>query len=436
MSMPMTRLLLVTLLLAAARAPADEVTPDLTLHGQLTWTTQHVGEFASPYAGPNSLHPHQTRSTADATLYGGWRMGEATEAWLNLELDQGFGLDNTLGAAGFPSGEAYKVGRQRPYLRLPRAFIRHTLNTGSLDQQVEADANQFGGPRSAQRWVLTVGKFGVTDVFDASQYAHDPRHDFLNWTAIDAGSFDYAADAWGFTVGAALERYAGDWVARVGLFDLSTVPNSAHLTPGLHQFQWVAELERRLAVQGHEGKLLLTAYESRGAMGRLADALAQAALTGQPPDVASVRHYGHRLGISALAEVALSPTFGAFARAGSADGRVEAYEFTDVDRSLALGLSAAGKGWHRDGDGAGLVWMRNDLSSERTRYLAAGGLGILIGDGSLPHPGSERIAEVYYALGITRGTTLTLDLQDIRNPAYNRDRGPIRVAGLRLHAQF
>ena len=228
---------------------------------------------------------------------------------------------------------------------------------------------------------------------------------------------------------------ACDWVARVGLFDLSTVPNSAHLTPGLHQFQWVAELERRLAVQGHEGKLLLTAYESRGAMGRLADALAQAALTGQPPDVASVRHYGHRLGISALAEVALSPTFGAFARAGSADGRVEAYEFTDVDRSLALGLSAAGKGWHRDGDGAGLVWMRNDLSSERTRYLAAGGLGILIGDGRLNYK-TERALETYYVFAINKWSTFTLDYQLVVNPGYNADRGPVSFYTLRYHAEW
>jgi high affinity Mn2+ porin len=410
--------------------------PAFALHGQLTWTTQHVGDFASPYSGDNSLHPNQTRSTADATLFAGWRPTASTEVWLNLEVDQGFGLDNTLGMAGFPSGEAYKVGRQRPYLRLPRAFLRQTVNEGAKDDEVSADANQFSGSRSSDRWVFTVGKFGVTDLFDASRYAHDPRHDFLNWTAIDAGTFDYAADAWGFSIGGAVERYAGPWVGRLGFFDLSTIPNSAHLTPGARQFQWVGELERHLAFADHDGKFLVTAYESRGEMARLSDALGLASLTGARPDVALVRHYRRRLGISTLAEMSLSPTLGAFARAGSTDGRFEAYEFTDIDRSLSLGLSAAGEGWHRAGDSAGLAWMRNDISGDRTRYLSAGGLGILVGDGALPHPGSEQITEFYYALGLGRGATVTIDLQQVQHPAYNRDRGPLWVGGLRLHAQF
>jgi high affinity Mn2+ porin len=85
--------------------------------------------------------------------------------------------------------------------------------------------------------VFTVGKFGVTDIFDTNQYAHDARNDFLNWTAVDAATFDYAADAWAYTVGAAAERYQGPWTLRAGLFDLSTVPNSTHLDPGFHEFQ-------------------------------------------------------------------------------------------------------------------------------------------------------------------------------------------------------
>ncbi len=40
--------------------------------------------------------------------------------------------------------------------------------------------------------------------------------DFLNWTVIDAGTFDYAADAWGYTAGAAVEWYQGAWTLRGG----------------------------------------------------------------------------------------------------------------------------------------------------------------------------------------------------------------------------
>ena len=121
-------------------------------------------------------------------------------------------------AAGFPSGEAYKVGRKRPYLRLPRAFVRQTLDVGAADEAVEGSADQLAGWHSTDRWVLTIGKFAVTDVFDGNPYAHDPRGDFLNWAAVESGSFDYAAEAWGYSVGAAAERYRGPWaVARRGV---------------------------------------------------------------------------------------------------------------------------------------------------------------------------------------------------------------------------
>ncbi|WP_374519230.1 hypothetical protein [Undibacterium squillarum] len=32
--------------------------------------------------------------------------------------------------------------------------------------------------------------------------------------------------------------------------------------------------------------------------------------------------------------------------------------------------------------------------------------------------------------------SLSADLQHIRNPAYNRDRGPVRAVALRVHAEF
>ena len=37
---------------------------------------------------------------------------------------------------------------------------------------------------------------------------------------------------------------------------------------------------------------------------------------------------------------------------------------------------------------------------------------------------------------LARGWTLALDLQHIGNPAYNRDRGPLNLVALRMHAAF
>ncbi len=427
--------LLACLLPASARAIGEVRTESSALHGQLTYVEQETNGFASPYRGPNSLSPGIGRETFDITLYLGTRLWSGAEAWLDPELDQGFGLDNTLGAAGFPSGEAYKVGRARPYLRLPRAFVRQTVDLGTALEPVEGAANQLAGSRGCDRVVLTAGKFGVGDVFDASPYAHDPRTDFLNWTAIDAGSFDYAADAWGYTIGASVEWYHGAWTLRAGGFALSTVPNSAHLAPGGHAFQLLAELERRYSIGERTGRVLVTGYDSRARIARLADALALAS-AGETANIDAIRRYRGRTGAHLLIEQQLDRDLALFARLGGASGNVEAYEFTDIDRAVEVGTSLTGSRWGRQRDTIGIAAMTNAISPVRQRYLDAGLLGILVGDGRLPHPAAERIAEAYYSLALGDWGTLTADYQHIRNPAYNADRGPASVFAVRLHAQF
>jgi high affinity Mn2+ porin len=418
----------------AAAIPAEE--QNFAVHGQFTYVEQQTSGFNAPYSGPNSLTPNRGAETTDATLYLGARLWSGAEGWINGEIDQGFGLDNTLGVAGFPSGEAYKVGKNQPYLRMPRLFIRQTLNLDDSRQTVEASANQLGGARSADRLVITIGKFSIGDVFDTNQYAHDPRIDFLNWTAIDAGTFDYAADAWGYTVGAAIEWYRGIWTLRGGLFDMSDVPNSAHMDPGFHEYQSILEVERRHAMGSLPGRLALTIYQSHARMGVLDDAVQLAESTGSAVDIAAVRSYRTRAGASLNLEQQIAPDLGLFARLGKAAGDVEAYEFTDIDRSVSIGLSLQGNCWHRPDDTLGLAAIDNAISASRERYLNAGGLGILVGDGRLPHPGPEQIVETYYSLAVLHFAQLSFDYQWINHPAYNRDRGPVSVVAVRLHAQF
>jgi high affinity Mn2+ porin len=406
------------------------------LNAQATFVEQATAGFHSPYKGPNSLSGRIGRETADATLYLGARLWSAAELWVNPEIDQGFGLNNTVGVAGFTSGEAYKVGKKKPYFRLARSFVRQTFNLDGIEESVERMQNQFGGSRSSNRVVFTVGKFSVTDVFDTNKYAHDPRTDFLNWTAVDAGSFDYAADAWGYTVGAAVEWYQGPWTLRLGVFDLSDVPNSEHLEPGLHEFQTVGEVERRYSIIDAPGRVLLTAYESRGRMALLDDAVAVAQVNQVPVDAAAVRHYRSRWGASVGLEQQVLPDLGVFARFGRAAGNVEAYEFTDVDSTVAVGLSLKSGHWSRPNDTFGLAGICNGISDARKRYLQAGGLGILVGDGQLPHPGSERIIESYYDVAIVEWAHVALDYQWVQHPAYNEDRGPVSVGAVRVHMQF
>ena len=415
---------------------AEEPEERFAIHGQVTYVEQETDSFLAPYRGANSLSPDMGRETVDATLFIGSRLWSGAEGWIAPELDQGFGLDDTLGVAGFPSGTAYKLGKNQPYLRLPRAFIRQTVNLDGAAESVEAAADQLRGTRSPDRWVFTLGKFGVTDIFDGNQYAHDPRGDFLNWSAIDAGTFDYAADSWGFTVGAAAERYVGSWTLRAGVFDLSDIPNSPHLEPGFHEFQIDAELEKRYELFGQPGRVLVTGFDSRARMGLLDQAIALAEATGSTPNPANVRQYRSRLGVSLAVEQPLSADVGMFARVGKAAGNVEVYEFADIDRSIEVGASVDGRLWRRGGDTIGLAAIDNGISAVREQYLNAGGLGILVGDGRLPHPGAEQIIETYYSLAVRSWVHISLDYQWVKNPGYNTDRGPVSIVAVRLHAQF
>jgi high affinity Mn2+ porin len=427
---------------ATMTAPGMPDLDNVNFHGQVTFTWQGYPAIRSPYAGANSLiGSGEGRETTDATLFAGVRLWQGAEFWFNPELDQGFGLGDTHGIAGFSSAEAYKVGANYPYTRIHRAFVRQTIDLGGGEQKVDADINQFAGSETANRLVLTVGRFSVVDIFDTNKYANNPKTDFLNWSLVNAGTFDYAADAWAYTYGAAVEWYQGDWTVRGGAFDLSATPtggvspDGANLDPTFNQFELVGEVERRYELWGQPGSLKITGFLNRGRAGDYAAAIALAQLTGGPADITAVRTYDNRPGMSLNWQQQINDTVGVFARAGWADGSIEPWDFTDIDRTLSAGASISGKQWGRPDDTVGIAGIINGISSEHQAFLNAGGLGILVGDGMLPHPGLEHIVEAYYQLPVSY-FKLTLDYQLIVNPAYNADRGPVSVVAARVHAQF
>lgn len=423
--------LALTGLVAASATAAPE---DWAVHAQATNVYQKNASFRSSYSGPNSLDARgDTEETTDLTLYAGLRLGRATELWINPEIDQGFGLADTTGMAGFPSGEAYKVGAHAPYLRVPRLFVRHVLALGAEAEAVEGAANQLAGSLPKDSLTITAGKFAVTDIFDGNRYAHDPRADFLNWAVIDAGAFDYAADPWGFTYGVAAELARGARSWRAGLFQLSPLPNDKIVKPRFGQYMLVGELEQRYQWRGHPGALRLLGFANKARMGRYDEAVAQAGPG--TPDLALVRRPGWRAGLALNLEQELDAGIGLFARASANDGSKEAYEFTEINRSLAAGLVLEGARWGRDGDRFGVAAVANHLSGDARAYLARGGVGILIGDGALSY-GAEKIVEAYYAARLAPWLNLSFDVQHASNPAYNKSRGPVPIYALRLHAQF
>jgi high affinity Mn2+ porin len=418
----------------------------LSLHGQSTFVWQGYPAIRSPYQGAQSLPGGgEGRETFDTTLYVGLRLWQGAQLWVNPELDQGFGFADTHGAAGFTSAESYKLGAEYPYARLQRYFIRQTINLGGATQKVDADVNQLAGSLTENRLVFTVGKFSVADIFDTNKYANNPKTDFLNWSLVNTGSFDYAADAWGYSYGAAVEWYQGNWTLRGGIFDLSATPtgggNSAPgygLDESFNNFQSVAEIEHRSTLWGQPGAIRLTGFLSRGDAGSYKDALALSETTGLDASdaLADVRHYQSRPGVSMNLEQALSDTIGVFARAGWADGNVEPWDFTDIDRTVAAGVSLNGKAWGRPDDTIGLGGVLNGISKEHAAWLNDGGLGILVGDGRLPKYATEKIFESYYSYAVTSAVMVSADYQFVSAPGYNPERGPVSVFSVRFHAQF
>jgi high affinity Mn2+ porin len=244
------------------QAPAVPDDDRFNFHGQFTFTEQAYPAFRGPDQGPNSLPAvGEGRETVDATIFAGMRLWQGAELWVNPEIDQGFGVGNTHGAAGYPTAEAYKLGSDYPYARVQRYFVRQNVDLGGDTTKVEADINQFAGSQSANRLVLTVGKFTSTDIFDTNKYANNSKSDLLNWSAINAGSFDYVGDGWGYSYGAAAEWYQHRWTLRAGAFDASVSPAggmspaSYGLDESFSQYQLIGEVEERHELwrqaQGH-----------------------------------------------------------------------------------------------------------------------------------------------------------------------------------------
>lgn len=410
---------------------------DWAVHAQATVIEQFHPAFPAAYSGTNSLSPSANgRETVNVSAYAGASPWDGAEVWADLELNQGFGLSNTLGIASFPNGQGSKVGKALPYLRLQRLFLRQTFELDGSSEEVASGAMQLATTRTKNNLVITVGKFSPTDIFDNNRFAHDPQHDFLSWAVIDAGPWDYAADAWGYSYGGAVEWNIADWSVRGGLFNLSRIPNGTELTRGFGQYQLDGELERRFNLFGQDGKVKVLAFASRGRLGDYNDAVALATAGHGPADIRLVRKPSWKAGLSLNLEQDLTDDLSLFSRATYDDPSKEGDEFTDMANSFLVGLSVKGSSWARKDDTIGLAFETGGIGHSAQRFFALGGLGILIGDGRLDHPDREMVMESYYSVGVLKGVQATLDYQFIANPAYNTDRGPVSVVGVRLHGEL
>ena len=446
MRYPSLRLCLATLLLptiaAAQTAAIEPASPEkFNAKFQATYIWQNKPAFNAPYSGVNSLLPRAEKSYSfTSTAYLGLRLADSTELYFNPELVQGVPLSGLTGLGGLTNAELQKTAGAKPIVYRARLFVRQTLNLGDDRETVASDANQLAGLRSKERFVLSVGNLAVSDIFDANAYAHDPRTQFMNWSFLTHGAYDFAADSRGYSIGAALEYYKDDWAVRVGRFMMPRESNGLALDRALTQrYGDQFELEKGYAMAGRPGKARLLLFRNKAIMGGFDDAFAAAA--GGVPVIAPVRKLRTKKGWGINLEQSLTDNAGLFARLGRSDGASEAYAFAEIDSSLSFGVNVKGANWGRAQDTLGLAYAQNGLSASHRAFLAAGGNGFFVGDGRLNYR-PESIAEGYYSFGLGLGSaflqrsTLSLGAQYIRNPAYNADRGPVRVFSVRLHTEF
>jgi len=404
------------------------------IHGQTTYLGQGYPGFRAPYTGTNSLTPAaQAQATWSNSLYLNARLWEGGEVYYNPELLQGFGLSDTVGLAGFSSGEAQKSNFPYPHYNTSRLYVRQTFGFGGEQEELASGQLQLPGKVDVNRLTLQAGKFSVGDIFDGNTYAKDTRKDFINWSIWAPGAFDYAADRLGLTYGVTAELNQKQWALRGGYFLMGAVSNSNNFdTQVVRRGQYVAELETRYSLFSLPGKLRTIGWVSSANSGSYRETLDNPALN---LDIALTRTGRLKYGYVFNVEQAITEDIGLFGRWSWNNGKTEIMSFTDIDASLSLGTSIKGARWGRPDDVVGLGGAINALSNDHRDFIAAGGLGPLIGDGQLNYR-KERILETYYAYALTKQLTLTADYQFITNPAYNADRGPVHVFSGRFHGEF
>jgi high affinity Mn2+ porin len=413
---------------------ADPESDRWEIHGQTTFLPQGYPAFHAPYSGPNSLTPApQLQQTWSNSLFLNARLWEGGEVYYNPELLQGFGLNDTVGVAGFPSGEAQKSNFPYPHYNTSRLFVRQTFGFGGEQEELASGPTQLASKVDVSRLTLQAGKFAVPDIFDGNAYAKDARKDFMNWSIWAPGAFDYSADKVGLTYGATAEFNQKQWALRSGYFLMQSVSNANSFdTKVFERGTYVLELETRYSLFSQPGKLRTIAWLNSAFSGSYRETLDNPAFE---LDIAQTRRGRIKYGYIINLEQALSDEVGLFGRWSWNDGKTEIMAFTDIDASLSLGLSLKGAKWGRPDDVIGLAGAINALSRDHRDFIAAGGLGILIGDGQLNYR-RERILETYYAFAINKQLTLTADYQLVTNPAYNADRGPVHIFSGRLHGEF
>ncbi|AMQ01180.1 porin [Pedobacter cryoconitis] len=426
-----------TLLAAPTFAQTDSLFKKrFNLHFQQTVITQTKPGFSAAYSGANSLsNAHETATSLTTTLFGGARLWKGAEAYFNPEMSGGKGFSQAVGVAGFPNGETFRIGSPEPAIYIARAYLVQTFGWGKEVDTIADDANQLASYRKKRYFSITAGKFGLSDFFDNNAFSHDARSQFMNWSLMANGAWDYPANTRGYVFGVVFELGQPTWALRLATTMVTTTANGSIWDGKIgkaHAF--TLEYEKRYQISGQKGTLRVLGYDNAAKMGDYRLAVAQNPIA---PDITETRAYGrNKYGFGINIEQNINANLGVFAKTSYNDGKTETWAFTEIDRSVSLGAILKGDSWNQKDAEIGLAFVGNGISKDHRDYLAHGGYGFIIGDGKLNYA-PEMIAETYYKVNVyQRKFFLSPDYQFILHPAYNKDRGPVHVFSLRAHVEF
>jgi hypothetical protein len=430
---------------AAPAAGPDSYWPAL-LGAQYTYVLQHQTALDSPYAGRLSLIPSgDTEATHTLGFYGGWGLASWLQLYLDTEKFMGAGVSGATGLGGLTNGDVVRegvVGLKKTFY-IARAFARFMVPLGDRVVHVDRAQDQVAGSEVATRLEFKAGLMAVNDDFDHNRYAGATRTEFMNWSLWDNTAWDYAANTRGYTDGVVLGYVSPQWTLKYGIYRMPLYANAQTLET-LNRARG-ENLELTLSPFSDGAVLRFLTYRNTARMGVYREALALAAESGSVPDVAADGRNGrHKYGFGVNGELPLADEgeTGLFMRFGWNDGATESFVFTEVDRLASVGGQLSGAHWRRPQDRVGLGLVVEGLSAAHRDYLAAGGAGFLLDDGRLNYA-HEEILESYYRLqvldaigGLPVRLQIGPDVQLIRNPGFNQDRGPVRFYALRLHLEY
>lgn len=438
------------LLLSAALEPQLAAGPEpnsrwpMLLGAQYTYILQHQAALDAPYSGRSSLQPDgDTQPTHTLGAYLGWAPLPWAQLYFDTEKFMGAGVSGATGLAGLTNGDVVREGANNlpKTFYIARVFARFMLPLGAGAAPIERGPDQIPGTEASTRLELKIGRMAVTDDFDKNRYAGSTRTEFMNWSLWANTAWDYAANTRGYTDGIVVGYVTPAWSLRYGIYRMPKQANGQALVGSLREARGES-LELTLSPWPHGTIIRALVYRNTASMGIYDQALAIGAASHTTPAIAADDQPGrHKIGLGLNLEQPLADDgeTGLFARSGWNDGKAESFAFTEVDNQISAGAQISGAHWRRGHDLLAVALASQGLSAPHREYLAAGGAGFLLDDGRL-HYGREQILEIYYRLQLPQAMPLKVqlspDFQLIRNPGYNKDRGPARFWGIRLHLEY